>query len=372
MVIAFLIIVLLYGGVHFYLARRTEQGLSALCPVKKPVFYTVFAILSLGAPLNFILPKDHAFSSAVDLWGSVWLGIFVYLFLFTVGTDLVWLLFRIPALKKYFGRKARFARAALTLALTLLISLFGLWNGTKVKKVTYDLSGGGENTLCIALASDIHLGAAGSLQRLEQAVFAINEMDADLVCLAGDIFNDDFHSVTDPQRVKELLLSLSSRYGVYAVLGNHDSGETLSEIRAFLEEAGVRLLLDEAVTVEETFVLAGRLDLHPIGKTEGLKRGDLEEFLPETSLPVIVMDHNPKEASLYGENVSLVLSGHTHKGQIFPGNLITGAMYDVHYGVYQKDAASPFVVVSSGSGLWGPPMRVGTQNEVAEILFSLE
>jgi len=320
----------------------------------------------------FLLPKKSAFSAAAGLWGSVWLGIFVYLFLFTVGTDLLWLLFRLPPLKKYFDRNVRFARAALVLVLTLSVSLFGLWNGARVKKVTYDLSDGGENDLRIALVSDIHLGAAGSLHRLEQTVSAVNEMNADLVCLAGDIFNDDFHSVNDPDRVKELLLSLSSRYGVYAVLGNHDSGETLSQMRAFLERSGVRLLLDEAVTIEEKFVLAGRLDLRPIGKTEGLKRGDLEEFLPETSLPVIVMDHNPAEAERYGENVSLVLSGHTHKGQIFPGNLITGAMYDVHYGVYQKDAASPYVVVSSGAGLWGPPMRVGTQNEAVEILFPLK
>ena len=371
MVIAFLIIALLYGGIHFYLARRMEKGLSALYPIKKPVFYTVFAILSLGAPLNFLFPKNNAFSSAVGLWGSVWLGVFVYLLLFTVFADLLWLVFRFTPLKKSLNNKARFFRAAAVLLFTLAVTVTGLLGGAKVEKTSYDLGGHGEE-IKIALMSDIHLGAAGSLHRLEQAVFTINEMDADLVCLAGDIFNDDFHSVNDPHRVKELLLSLCSRYGVYAVLGNHDSGETLSEMRAFLEEAGVKLLLDEAITIEEKFVLAGRLDLHPIGKTEGLKRGNLEKFLPETSLPVIVMDHNPKEASLYGENISLVLSGHTHKGQIFPGSLITGAMYTVDYGVYQKDTSSPHVVVSSGTGLWGPPMRVGTKNEVVEILFSLE
>lgn len=368
----FLVIFLLYGGLHFYLARRMGEGLLALLPIKKPIFYTVFAICSLGTPLQFVVPKGTLLSSAAGLWGSVWMGIFVYLFLFTVIVDLVWLLFRFSPLKKYLSPKMAFARSALVLALTLSVSLVGLWNGASVKKVSYDLSDGAENKLRIALISDIHLGAAGSLGRLEQAVFLINAMDADLVCLAGDIFNDNFYSVEDPQRVKELLLSLSSRYGSYAVLGNHDSGETLSQMRSFLEEAGVKLLLDEAVTVDESFVLAGRLDLHPIGKTQGLERGNLEAFLPEANLPVIVMDHNPREADRYGENVSLVLSGHTHKGQIFPGSLITNAMYAVHYGTYQKDAASPQIVVSSGAGLWGPPMRVGTQNEVVEILFPLK
>ncbi len=372
MILAFCFLFLCYGAVHLSLAHRMEKGLSALLPIKKPVFYGVFAFLAMGTPLNFILPKNLGFSSFVNLWGSVWLGIFVYLFLFTAGTDLVWLIFKIPSLKKHFQKKASFARAALVLVLTILVSAFGLWNGARVEKVKYDLTGGSEEALRIALVSDIHLGASGSFQRLKQSVALVNEMNADLVCLAGDIFNDDFHSVENPDEVKALLSSLSSRYGVYAVLGNHDSGDTLHKMRAFLEESEVKLLLDEAVTVDGKFVLAGRLDLRPIGKTEGLSRGELSSFLPETHLPVIVMDHNPREAEKYGEKISLVLSGHTHKGQIFPGSLITDAMYTVDYGLYQKDAASPFVVVSSGAGLWGPPMRVGTQNEVVEILFSLQ
>ncbi len=371
MLIPLLVILFLYGGVHFYLARRTADGFCRLLPVKKPLFYGAFTLFSLGAPLMFLLPKGSFFSSAVNLWGSLWLGVFVYLLLFTVLADLFWLALRFTPLKKRFNDKAHFARAAAVLLLTLAVTVTGLFGGAKVEKTSYDLGGDGEK-IKIALMSDIHLGAAGSLARLEKSVSLVNGMDADLVCIAGDIFNDEFHSVKDPEKAKELLLSLSARYGVFAVLGNHDSGDTLSQMRAFLEEAGVRLLLDEAVEIEGRFVLAGRLDLRPIGKTEGPARGELEAFLPETALPVIVMDHNPAEAERYGSEVSLVLSGHTHRGQIFPGSLITSAMYAADYGVYQKDGASPYVVVSSGAGLWGPPMRVGTKNEVVEILFSLE
>lgn len=368
---AFFILALLYGGAHYYLARRLAWLCRAVF-VKKPIFFAVFALLSLGVPLQFLLPKGTIFSAAVTLWGSVWLGIFVYLFLFTLLLDLFWLFTHLPPLKKFRTEKGQAARAATVLLFTLLFCIIGFVQGARVEKVSYDLTDGKGDPLSIALVSDIHLGAAGSEMRLEQTAKIVNEMDADLICLAGDLFNDDFHSVKNPEKVKKILSSLSSRYGVYAVLGNHDSGDTLSEMRAFLEEAGIRLLLDEAVTVEEKFVLCGRLDLRPIGKTEGLKRGELASFLPETSLPVIVMDHNPVEAELYGENIRLVLSGHTHKGQLFPGNLITDAMYTVDYGVYQKNAASPHIVVSSGAGLWGPPMRVGTQNEVVEILLSLE
>lgn len=374
MIVAFLILAAVYGGIHVYLARRLVKGLSLFLPLKKGWCYGAFAVLAVGTPLSFAVRGNTLLPdfliSFCESWGAVWMGVFVYLLLFTVLSDLLLLLFRlIPSWKGHRQKAKAFASAAV-LVLTLAVCAVGLWGGATVEKVSYDLSDGGEE-IRIALLSDIHLGTVGSMDRLEQSVALVNEMDADLVCLAGDIFNDDFSSVSDPERAKELLSSMRSRYGAFAVLGNHDSGETLDQMRELLRDAGVTLLPDEAVEIDGKFVLAGRLDLRPIGKTEGLKRGELSDFLSETDLPVIVMDHNPAEADLYGENVDLVLSGHTHKGQIFPGNLITRSMYTVDYGTYRKDPSSPTVVVSSGSGLWGPPMRVGTQNEVVEIRFSL-
>lgn len=79
------------------------------------------------------------------------------------------------------------------------------------------------------------------------------------------------------------------------------------------------------------------------------------------------MDHTPSNLGQYGNKVDLILAGHTHKGQIFPGSLITKLIFEVDYGYYQKDANSPHVVVSSGVGTWGMPMRVGTNNEIVCI-----
>lgn len=367
MILGFTVIFILYFALQFYLAKRLAGGIGALFSLDGKRILIPFAVLSFGVPLSFLVSGDGTLAAAVEYWGGAWMGVTVYLFLFTLAAEIVLLILRLAK-----PRRVHLFRGITSVAvcvLTLAVCTAGLIGGARVEKVQYDLSSG-KDAVKIALASDIHLGAAGSFERFSETVERINETDADLVCLAGDIFNDSFASVPRKDEVKRLFLSLKSRYGVYAVLGNHDSGESLSEMCAFLEESGVRLLRDEAVTVADKFVLAGRLDLHPIGETEGWKRGPLEDFLPETALPVVVMDHNPREAASYGEGISLVLSGHTHKGQIFPGSLITGGMYTVDYGVYQRDASSPFVVVSSGAGLWGPPMRVGTQNEVVEILFS--
>jgi hypothetical protein len=79
------------------------------------------------------------------------------------------------------------------------------------------------------------------------------------------------------------------------------------------------------------------------------------------------MEHNPSHIDEYGSEADLILAGHSHRGQMFPGSLVTRAMFTVDYGYYQADANSPHVIVTSGVSTWGPPMRVGTNNEIVSI-----
>jgi len=81
------------------------------------------------------------------------------------------------------------------------------------------------------------------------------------------------------------------------------------------------------------------------------------------------MDHNPSKIEEYGNEIDLILSGHTHRGQMFPANLIIKALYAADYGRYQKDDNSPQVIVTSGAGTWGMPMRIGSNNEIVMILL---
>ena len=218
----------------------------------------------------------------------------------------------------------------------------------------------------IVMISDLHLGAARSEHRLQTIVDEINAAGPDLILIAGDFFDSDFRAIRDPERAGRLIAQLNAPLGVYACLGNHDAGSTFDQMTAFLEQSGVRLLADESVVIAEKLVLTGRLDGSPIGSTSGMRRGELDGILPEAAqtLPVIVLDHNPSRAESYRQQADLVLCGHTHKGQIFPGSLITGKMYAVDHGLYRRDAQSPYVIVTSGVGTWGPPMRVGTDSEI--------
>ena len=197
----------------------------------------------------------------------------------------------------------------------------------------------------------------------------INDLKPDLVCIAGDVFDNDYCAIEDPDAAQRLLGSIQSTYGVYATLGNHDAGQTVPDMLQFLERSGVHTLNDAHRVIDDRFVLVGRLDGTPIGGTAGFQRADTKTVMDKVpqGLPVIVMDHNPANIGQYGAETDLIVCGHTHKGQLFPGSLITGLMYTVDYGYYQKDADSPHVVVTSGAGTWGMPMRVGTQCEIVSI-----
>ena len=154
-------------------------------------------------------------------------------------------------------------------------------------------------------------------------------------------------------------------------MGNHDGGRTFTEIVRFLEQSNIKLLNDEYVVINEELVLLGRVDPSPIGGYGELKRKNISEILAsiDTNLPIVVMEHTPSNIEQYGKEIDLLLAGHTHKGQIFPFNLVTNAIFTVDYGHYQQDAESPHVIVTSGVGTWAMPMRIGSNNEIVSILL---
>lgn len=174
--------------------------------------------------------------------------------------------------------------------------------------------------------------------------------------------------LSNPSKGIELLSTIQSTYGVYACLGNHDAGRSYDQIVNFIDKSNIKLLNDEHVVIDNQFVVVGRRDSSPIGN-QGNPRAITSEVMSDidTNMPVIVMDHQPTNRIEYADDVDLILSGHTHQGQVFPANLITNAMFTVDYGHYQKNPNSPHVIVTSGAGTWGPPLRIGTNSEIALI-----
>ena len=135
----------------------------------------------------------------------------------------------------------------------------------------------------------------------------------------------------------------------------------------FLDRAKIHLLEDDVVCIDDAFYLAGRKDPDRIRKTQET-RDTPSELLTglDQSLPVFVIDHQPSELTELAEaGADLDLGGHTHDGQLFPGNILTGLMWENACGM--KKVGDMYSIVTSGVGLWGPPMRIGTKAEVVII-----
>ena len=372
-----LVVLCVFSGANFYVARKLFQWLRLVFTRMNAKIYIcifVFFVLSmfLGVSRPF-LPIPLVIKNIMAWISALWMGVFVYLLLLFLVADLVVLLGSlVRVIPSPVPGAVRFVSGLLAVLLTMSIVSYGLYNANQIRHVSYDIQTGAPELkagMKIVMISDLHLGAANSEKNLEKVIHDIDEMGPDIVCIAGDIFNDDFSAIQNPAGVIELFKSIDATYGVYACLGNHDGGRSLGQMTRLLEESDIELLNDEYRIIDDRLVLVGRLDASPIGGFGGMKRTDIADILSsvDTDLPIVVMDHNPARIGEYGNEVGLILCGHTHRGQMFPGNLITRAVFTVDYGYYRKDAESPRVVVTSGAGYWGPPMRVGTNSEIVSI-----
>lgn len=259
---------------------------------------------------------------------------------------------------KNFAEIDRLLRFVYPVGLAGLIGL-SLYNAYVPRVVHYNIQFDKPmKPLRIGVASDLHLGVLFGAQELDKLAQIMTEQKVDLILLPGDIMDDNVDAYL-AENMRPHLAKLQAPLGVYATLGNHDFFGHQDEISDEIRKAGITLLQDQTRVINNEFVLIGRNDdLNTSRPTTEmlLKQADL-------NLPIIVLDHRPSEVDIHSAlPFDLQVSGHTHKGQIFPANLITGLLYRIDYGL--EKIGTPYFMVTSGFGFWGIPMRLGSQSEV--------
>ena len=373
-----------YLVLNYYLYRRSLSWL-AVCihmihPEKIRFCYRIlYWITGFSLLIAFVLPQSRI-QRIFKILSNYWIGIFFCALFLAAAGDLIGL---------FIPRKDQSILAAagvMILAAVMIFTVYGSIHARQIDTmdyaVTVDKACAGRKELKVALAADLHLGYNSGLSQVKKMVKQINRGKPDLVCIAGDIFDNEFRAVKDPEKIEKELRKIQSTYGTYACWGNHDIGEKIlggftfgtkkapdndRQMEEFLSRSGIRLLDDKTILIGGSFYLAGRKDPSKAGKM-GEQRRNAEDLLKDCDLtkPVIVMDHEPKELKQLSEaGADLDLSGHTHDGQIFPGNLVTGMMWENSCGY--KKIGNMNSVVTSGAGVWGPPLRVGTKSEVCQI-----
>lgn len=243
-------------------------------------------------------------------------------------------------------------------ATLLIIGTYFKWS-TVVKEYEINREGRFKMPLNIVLISDIHLGYINGNSSMVKLVETVNSLNPDIVLVAGDTVDMHLKPVIE-KNMLENFKDIKSRYGVFVNIGNHDIyGGGVKEFTDRLNSfENVTVLRDSKVLIDDSFYVASR---------DNFSKQPLREILKENGdKPVLYMEHTPNSIDETVENkVFLQVSGHTHKGQFFPGGLFTKRIFKLDYG-YRKFQDTN-VVVSSGYGTWGPPIRVGTQSEVVLI-----
>ncbi len=377
-IVFFAIVFFFYSLVNFYIFIRGWQALPS-DGIYKTVYLVVFLFLSLSYIAGRVLEKV-ALSSISDffIWvGAYWLAIMVYLLLAVLVIDIFRLLNHFTGIFPDFINqnydKAKFITAISVLTITLIVVIAGRINAInpQIKNLTFNIpkKANGLKTLKIAAASDIHLGTLIGNGRLTYLVNKINAFEPDVVLFAGDIVDEDLAPVIK-QNLGETLRLLKSKYGTYAIPGNHEFYGGLKAATQYLTEHEITVMRDSVAKIGNSFYLVGREDLTINNVRPRKKLSELMEQV-DNNFPVILMDHQPFNLHEASDNkVDLQLSGHTHHGQLWPFNFITKAVYEVSWGYKKKE--NTHIYVSSGFGGWGPPIRTGNRPEILYITLNFE
>ena len=382
-----------YLLINGYLLFRILKWAGICAPVFKKrsvriVVNLVYAFFVFSIPVAFVMAAGQA-RRILKLLSNYWLGVLLYLALAVMAAEIVRLVLCLAqrkSIRKIHSERLFAAVGAVCAGAVMILSIWGIVNAGMIRvtpyEVTVDKSAGNLDSLNVVLIADLHLGYKIGITHMTRMVELINEQEADLVVIAGDIFDNEYEALENPEELTEILNGIEARYGVYACYGNHDIQEPIlagftfggeagksssQEMDQFMEKSNIRLLKDEAVLIDESFYLYGRPDYERPGLGED-KRKTPEEITEglDLSKPVIVIEHEPRELEeLADAGVDVDLCGHTHNGQMFPGNLTINLMWENACGYLKKDQMHN--IVTSGVGLFGPNMRVGTRAEICPI-----
>ena len=355
-----ILFIALYALIVFYIGW---SGWSWMKPVASRRFRLLYVIALIFLAVSFILARVIEGSAILNIIGSYWLALFSLLVMLLPLVHLLVWLTRLTSLPRHHVQK--WAGIATLSALVLLIG-YGSFNAysptVREYEISIDKEGPESGELRIVMASDMHFGYLSGKNHAIRMVEEINALQPDIVLFPGDIIDDD----VVPYKSKglgEILAQIKAPYGVYASLGNHDrfSGE-MEELIALLEESNMKILYDEVVTVDGWLTLIGRKDY--IDK----ERSSLADLMTEIdhSTPLFLLEHQPVQLGIAQQlGIDLMVSGHTHRGQIAPAHLITQRLFENDWGHLRKDQLHS--IVSSGYGFWGPPIRIGSRAEIVLI-----
>jgi hypothetical protein len=364
-------------GTHYYLWARLIRDPMWPSPWRQGATIAL-VLLALSIPASMMAWRTLPRNIAIPLsWvGYVWMGsMFLVLVLLWGGELARWSWVKYASIASINGGRREFLAQLLAGgagAFGLALSGWGVWSAIRpveVKRVAVRLKKlpGSLSGLRLVQLSDMHVGLTIGRDFVEDVVRKVNALEPDIVAITGDLIDG---SVADLGPAVAPLGEIRAKLGTYFVTGNHEYYSGADSWLAFLQSIGIKALRNERVELTvngETMHLAGVDDwtAHQFGNGHG---SDMERAMQgrDASKPVVLLAHQPvhfDEARTHG--VDLQISGHTHGGQIFPFGFLTRLAQPFLSGLHRRGDSQ--IYVSSGTGYWGPPMRIAAPAEITLI-----
>ncbi len=350
-VIVGILIFVLYNAVVFYLGFNVYHFLEGAIHFKMPI---LFSIIWLYIAYSVVISNYNERFRMTKVISGYWMIFVEYgILLFPLANLLLW----------FFPSIHMVVVGYVVLLIMVAIVVFGTYMAyspivhkktIQIKKQPHKIQ-----QLRMVIASDFHLGIMSNKRLLQKFVTRSNDASPDIVLLVGDIV-DDHPYWYKAYKMDEVMKTLTSTYGVYGVLGNHEYyGRQIPLFIDEMKKSGVTILQDATICIADSLYVTGRED-----KTNK-DRKTLQQLssIVNHQYPWIVMDHTPSDlVTPVNLGVDIHLSGHTHLGQLWPNQWITKKVFELDYGYMLKKTTH--ILVSSGFGFWGPPIRTNSRCEM--------
>ncbi|MCL5021868.1 MAG: metallophosphoesterase [Nitrospirae bacterium] len=362
---------LLYGCIHFYTFMKAKAALAFGPSIS--VILILFMLVMILAPIIVHYAEKvglELFARIMAHIGFVWGGLLFLFFSASVFIDLCRLVIYLGELILQRDLAAFSSRYAffIPLFLSLCVTMYGFFEARDIRterilirtsKLPPEIG-----RLKIAQISDVHLGLMVREGRLNRILAKVKAEEPDILVSTGDLLDGQ---VCKLNGLEDLLKEVRPRYGKFAVTGNHEFYAGFENSLCFTEKAGFRMLRGEGTTVAGGITVVGIDD--PAGKFFGLAKDISEKELLSgfgREKFLLYLKHRPLVDKGAAGLFDLQLSGHIHKGQIFPFTLVTELLYPITSGRLALPNGS-LMYVSRGSGTWGPPIRFLAPPEVTIV-----
>lgn len=343
---------------HIYPWKKLNKAFSIPVLYKKALLLSIF----LGYIFVIIVMSNNTPSIWFTIFSHVIYSWITFLFIFTVCLA-VYDVFRYLSKRKVSSKISFF----IPLTISAAIILYAGYEAADIKVETLEITTNKlpENIkkLRIALISDIHFSQVAGVSKAEDVRDIVNSLNADVLLFSGDFLD---RGIREPEKIKEIMSSIKMPLGKYAVTGNHEFYVGEKEAVKFIKDSGFTLIRNKALKVGDLLNIVGIDDesLENTGKSLPDEKSLFNNI--DKSLFTIYMKHRPNVTDDIVDKFDLMLSGHTHGGQVFPFTLFVKMAFPHLAGKYNlKDGK--ILYVSRGTGEWGPQLRFMSPPEITLI-----